>query len=166
MEAVANGRDTVSGGAGTDVALYIARTNNIIVTMGDNAANDGELAEGDRVDSDVENLIGGSGNDHITGSSGANDIEGRLGNDTIFGGIGNDNITGADGTDTFAGDGDDELHGGDGDDTLHGGLGSDFFFGENGDDQIDANDNIFDSGFGGFGDDVINQDIPLDNIAG
>jgi len=49
----------------------------------------------------VENVIGGSGNDILTGDSGANKINGGAGADIITGGAGNDNLTGGLGNDTF-----------------------------------------------------------------
>lgn len=113
--AAANGSDILSGGADTDTVTYAGRTvaaNGITVTMDGVAADDGESSEGDNVKVDVENLIGGAGNDAITGNSSANILTGGLGNDTINGSTGND---------SFASDAD----GLDGDDSLTGGLGDD-----------------------------------------
>ena len=58
----------------------------------------------------IENAIGGDGNDFIQGNISANSIEGMRGNDTLLGGGGNDLLTG--------GVGDDSIDGGDGVDTL------------------------------------------------
>jgi Ca2+-binding RTX toxin-like protein len=101
--------DVINGNAGTDTVDYSARTEVIEVAL-DNVADDGEDAEGDKVMTDVENVITGSGADVIVGSTSANRLEGGAGNDTISGG-----------------DGDDVLVGGDDNDILSGGKGNDIF---------------------------------------
>jgi hypothetical protein len=58
----------------------------------------------------IENAIGGDGNDFIQGNASANTIEGMRGNDTLVGWAGNDLITG--------GAGNDSIDGGEGIDTL------------------------------------------------
>src|SRR5207247_2151346 len=66
----ANGGDTLNGGAGNDTADYSKRTNRVVVNLttgNDGSATDGEQAvvnpptpaEGDKVQSDVENAVGG-----------------------------------------------------------------------------------------------------------
>lgn len=87
--AAASGADTMVGGAGTDTASYSSRSNALTITL-EGTANDGESGETDNVKSDVENVVGGSGNDTITGSSSNNVITGGLGNDTLNGGNGDD----------------------------------------------------------------------------
>ena len=59
---------------------------------------------------DIENAIGGGGNDILTGNLLANLLDGGAGNDTLFGGGGNDTFLASLGNDTF--------DGGDGYDTL------------------------------------------------
>lgn len=59
---------------------------------------------------DIENAVGGGGNDTITGNSLANQLDGGAGSDTINGDGGNDTI--------LAGTGSDLIYGGDGYDTV------------------------------------------------
>ncbi len=97
-----SGADAIAGGAGTDLVDYSARTGALTVTMDGVAANDGEASEGDNIDDDVENLIGGSGADTLSGNDFANDIKGGLGADTINGLDGDDTLDGTDHTSTSA----------------------------------------------------------------
>jgi Ca2+-binding RTX toxin-like protein len=83
---------TITGTAGTrshaaSAALYYD---------GSNAGG-----EGDRIATDVENLIGGSGDDTIVGNLGDNQLEGGGGNDTIFGVGGDDVLDGNAGNDVL-----------------------------------------------------------------
>lgn len=71
-------------------------------------ADDGEAGEGDDIQEDIENLIGGAGADTLTGNENSNVISGGAGNDSISGGSGNsvctsdvDVLNGGDGNDTF-----------------------------------------------------------------
>ena len=120
------GADTFSGGSGTDTADFSDRTDNLTITL-DNIANDGSPGEHDNVEADVENVIGGSGNDFLQGNPSNNDLIGGAGNDTIWGGSGNDTLEGDAGHDQMFGqDGNDLLLGKDGQvDTLDGGDGTD-----------------------------------------
>ena len=91
------GTDKVIGGAGTDTADYSARTENLKLDL-DGIADDGvpapatTPAENDMLYADLENLIGGRGNDWIVGSGANNIIRGGLGNDTLEGSSGNDTL--------------------------------------------------------------------------
>ena len=127
-EAAANGADVMNGGAGTDTVTYVSRTNAVSVSI-DAAALDGETGELDKVMIDVENVVGGAGDDTIVGSASDNVLDGDAGNDTISGGIGNDTLKGGDGNDTLNGDaGDDTFDEGaatNGGDAFHGGAGVD-----------------------------------------
>jgi Ca2+-binding RTX toxin-like protein len=103
----ADGADVFNGGAGTDTVTYAARGvgEDVTVTI-DNVANDGESGELDNVKTDVENLIGGAGDDNFTGSASANVLTGGAGDDTLNGGAGDDTfLEGAadSGSDTFIG---------------------------------------------------------------
>jgi Ca2+-binding RTX toxin-like protein len=133
-----NGSDTIIGGGGIDKLFYNGRRNGVTVTIGDGLSNDGEPGEGDNVGSDIENLVGGAGNDTLTGSSSGNVILGGGGNDTIFGLGGNDTVQGDAGDDFLnGGSGRNQLKGKDGNDTLQGDpLGTDTFKGDAGDDTI------------------------------
>jgi len=112
----------------------------------------------------LENIVGGDGNDTLTGNGYANTlkglggrdtISGMAGNDSLFGGADNDTLNGGadkdllngeDGDDSLkAEDGNDILNGGSGNDTLYGGIGNDRMNGEVGDDQL----------YGGTGDDTL-----------
>jgi Ca2+-binding RTX toxin-like protein len=92
------GADSFSGGAGSaDVVTYATRTSDVTADI-DGVADDGESGESDNVQSDVENLTGGSGIDTLTGSSAANTLSGGSGNDSLDGGTGADILNGGAGT--------------------------------------------------------------------
>jgi hypothetical protein len=97
------GADAISGGTGVDTVTYATRPAPVTVTIGDSLANDGEAGEGDNLDATVENVVGGSGGDHLTGSAGANSLVGGAGDDVLVGGGGNDTLDGGTGTDSFDG---------------------------------------------------------------
>ena len=94
------GRDWMFGGFGNDTADYGARTRGLRVSL-NGRADDGEPREWDNVFLDVENVIGGGGNDVLVGSGRPNRLEGRGGNDTLTGGAGRDALYGGAGNDTF-----------------------------------------------------------------
>lgn len=123
------GNDVIDGGAGIDTIVFTG-AGAIRVDLGlTGAQNTGQGL--DRI-SNVENVIGGSGNDRITGNAGANNLQGGLGNDTLSGGAGNDTLLG--------GAGNDRLIGGLGADVMTGGAGEDIFvFG-----RTDGQDRILD----------------------
>lgn len=123
------GSDVFHGGDGTDSVSY--RTSQVSVTvLLDNIANDGARTEeeGDNVRDDVEQLLGGPGDDILAGSGAANGMRGGGGADALLGGggddvllgeAGNDFINGGVGNDLIDGsDGVDQLHGSEGDDTV------------------------------------------------
>ncbi|HET7502575.1 MAG TPA: calcium-binding protein [Kofleriaceae bacterium] len=132
-----NGADVINGGSnGTvpvnnmlgDTVSYAGRT------LADTVALDGasHSAEGDKLMTDVENVLGGDGNDSITGSASDNVLDGGDGDDTIHGAGGNDLLRG--------GDGNDFLYGEDGNDTFDEGSapnGNDLMVGGNGIDKVD-----------------------------
>ena len=97
-----DGRDTFGGGSGIDRVFYSDKTRDLNVTLGggnDGAGGcpDGAGCEDDNVPSDVEEVVGGDGDDTLTGSSDANQVIGGSGNDVLSGG------GGADGADRLAG---------------------------------------------------------------
>lgn len=108
-----DGSDVIDGGQGTDTVDYTAVANNISVTLAGSTVATVTIVGGDNdTIVNVENFIGGSGNDVITGSSGNNYLNGGLGNDTLIGGAGNDILTDSSGNNTFVG--------GAGNDTING----------------------------------------------
>ena len=103
-----SGDDTFHGGAGVDTVTYAARTNALTVVM-DGVTPGGEAGEADLVGTDVENLVGGAGDDTLTGNAADNQLEGGAGADTINGLAGDDVIDGNAGSDVIdcgLGDGD------------------------------------------------------------
>lgn len=105
---IKDGADKIIGWNGMDTVDYGDRFAAVKVVLNE-SGGDGEAGENDTVKSDVEHVVGGSGNDTITGSLYANTLTGGEGADTIAGG-----------------DNHDTLYGGGGDDTLDGGAGTDF----------------------------------------
>ena len=116
----ADGADTVHGGAGKDTIFpdpnpmggesyfgdgdvdtisYTGQTGNFNISL-DDIANDGLDGETDNVHSDIENVVGGLGNDVIVGSSSDNVLVGvggegegaTGGHDTLRGGAGKDTL--------------------------------------------------------------------------
>ncbi len=130
------GKDTLDGGAGNDVldggagvdTLQFTGSAKIRVDL--NLTGAQNTGQGTDTIRNIENVIGGSGNDQLSGNIGVNRLEGGAGNDRLFGRGGNDVLVG--------GNGSDWLEGGTGNDTLTGGAGEDFFvFGaNNGNDRI------------------------------
>jgi Ca2+-binding RTX toxin-like protein len=81
----ADGADFFEGSTGTDAASYAARAAQVRVTL-DDLANDGASGEGDEIRLDVENVLGGSGNDILRANqfqSGPNRLVGNGGNDFL-----------------------------------------------------------------------------------
>ncbi len=110
---------TLNGGGGVDTLSYAARATGVSVDLlAGTATSVGRVSQ-------VENVIGGAGDDDLTGDGRNNVLVGNAGADVLDGGAGNDDLDG--------GLGDDELHGGEGNDTLRDGSGNDLFFGDGGD---------------------------------
>ncbi len=91
----------VRGGAGSDTISYAGRSAPVTVTL-DDKPDDGESGEKDNAHSDIESIVGGSGNDRLVGTAGANLIGGGAGDDVIDGGGGADTLVGGAGTDTIS----------------------------------------------------------------
>lgn len=66
----------------------------------DGVANDGEPGEGDNNAADVEQIIGGRGNDTLRGNDLANTLRGDGGNNSLIGGLGDDLLVGGTDNDT------------------------------------------------------------------
>lgn len=92
----ANGGDLLSGGAGVDTASYASRTAAVKVSL-NGLFDDGAAGEGDKVNSDVENLTGGRGADSLVGNGLANLLTGGAGKDSLSGLAGNDTFQTLDG---------------------------------------------------------------------
>src|SRR6266850_977151 len=153
------GRDVLDGGAGFDSADYRFRNEDLVITLNDapdDGANGG--AEGDNVRSNVEHVVGGSGNDLIVGSDVDNSISAGDGNDTVLGGLGNDSLDGDNGDDWLIGEqGDDRITGGPGQDLMEGRSGNDTF--------VAAQDGQRDTLEGGTGTDTADSiDVGLDVV--
>jgi Ca2+-binding RTX toxin-like protein len=124
------GADTYIGGAGSDRLYYDAHPPGVNVSL-DGVANDGSAGEGDNVGSDIENILGTTGNDVFTGGPGPDGFEGNSGSDLIHGGAGNDTLSGGSGDDQVYGEaGNDKVEGGSGADLVDGGPGSDQIYGD------------------------------------
>ena len=168
--------DAFAGGPGEDVVTYDDRTAAVSATL-NGLADDGAAGEGDRIGTDVEDLVGGSGNDTLTGDLRDNVLDAGPGNDAVTGGRGGDTLTGGPGNDSVAGgDGDDSLDEAapaNGTDVLSGGDGSDavdysgrtaavavLFDGKADNGQAGENDNVasdIEGATGGAGNDTLDR---------
>ena len=90
------GSDRLYGGAGSNWASYV-NSSAVTVNLGASTASGGEAA-GDILNN-IQNLVGGSGNDTLTGDGNINILLGGLGDDTLSGRAGNDTLDGGAGTD-------------------------------------------------------------------
>lgn len=145
------GPDVFEGGPGVDTVTYANRVAGVNATI-DGVADDGDAtgphggdlepddARRDNIETDVENVEGGAGDDVLSGDADANRLDGGPGADAIFGADGagaDDTLSGGAGPDAVhGGGGDDLVAGGDGDDFLDGGPGADVLRGEGGGDRI------------------------------
>lgn len=86
--------DLFSGGAGVDTVDATLQTTGQVI----------DLDALDPEPDDLENLLGGSGNDVLEGNDLRNRIEGNDGDDDLGGGEGNDTLIGGLGNDDFDGD--------------------------------------------------------------
>jgi Ca2+-binding RTX toxin-like protein len=166
----------IGAGAGaTDTALgdtvdYSIRTSSHPVTLKISAWDEsGEPDVNDTLGTDIENLVGGAGDDTLWGTSRNNTLNGGPGSDTLYGEDGNDTLYGGTGNDTlYGGDGNDALHGGGGNDTLYGGAGNDMLYGDDGDDTLYGeygNDTfVATNPAGSDGDDVISCGAGTDTL--
>jgi Ca2+-binding RTX toxin-like protein len=105
------------GGDGTDTVDGSQATGGLSIDLSNLSCNSA---------SDVENAIGGAGDDELNGNSLYNTIVGNDGVDIITGQDGGDKLSGGAGNDeVLGGNGNDAIEGGLGDDTLDGGDGAD-----------------------------------------
>ena len=139
--------DEASGGHGVDQVSYGSTDETLRVSLND-IADDGVAGEHDNVLSDVEDVLGSTGDDVLEGDGDDNQLGGQNGDDVLIGGGGNDALGGRRGDDRLVGDQgndrlfgweeQDDLFGGRGDDKLRGGEDHDDLFGHRGDDTLDG----------------------------
>jgi Ca2+-binding RTX toxin-like protein len=98
----AGGADYLWGDQGSDTADYSDKSAPVTANL-DGNANDGVAGETDQINTDVENITGGSGADNLDGSSGPNVLRGGGGNDDLNGFGGNDVVDGGTGADIMVG---------------------------------------------------------------
>ena len=98
------GADDAVGGEGTDTMTYLSRSEALTVRL-DGVANDGSGLDGlaDNVQLDVENVIGGAGDDFLVGNPNRNVLQGGDGEDTLDGQDGDDRLDGGAQADTLIG---------------------------------------------------------------
>ena len=105
-----NGDDTLDGGAGNDWASYANAGGAVTVDL---SAGTSSGADGNDDLTEIENVLGGIGNDSILGDGLNNRLDGGNGDDRLDGGAGNDALNGGAGNDTvIGGQGFDSLDGG------------------------------------------------------
>lgn len=96
-----SGADSLDGGNGTDTVSYSERFDSVFISL-DGVQNDGTNDEFDNIATNVENLIGGRGDDELQGNGAANQLSGGRGADMLIGNDGPDAINGGSGTDTVS----------------------------------------------------------------
>jgi Ca2+-binding RTX toxin-like protein len=142
------GSDSIDAGAGNDTVTAGAGNDTIKGGDTDSPVDINEMIGGDGDDS----ITGGFFKDYIYGGDGNDSLSGFFGDDYISAGAGNDFVTGHSGFDTiFGSEGDDTIRGDLGDvpsrqfappvpdnadDRIYGGPGNDSLLGEGGDDLI------------------------------
>src|SRR5205823_6443794 len=89
--------DQLDGGADVDTVNYASRSDDLTILLNSPTGQEDKILN-------VENAMGGSGNDSIVGNDGQNAIFGNGGNDKIGGGGGNDYLYGGAGNDTIWGE--------------------------------------------------------------
>jgi Ca2+-binding RTX toxin-like protein len=105
---VGDGNDGYNGNGGSDTFDFAMTTADAIVNLAAGTASSSQI--GSDTINNIENVIGGSGNDTITGAGSANVLNGGAGIDQLNGGGGSDRLIG--------GLGDDVMNGGTGNDTF------------------------------------------------
>lgn len=168
-EAATNGADEIHGGGGVDTVDYHARTLAVRISISSGDDDSGQMntavagpypsTELDTIFGDIENGIGGAGNDELYGDADANELTGNGGGDRIDGNGGPDTIRGGSGIDYLTGGaGNDDLDGGADSDRAQGDGGDDVIAGGAGDDRPSFNGSPGWAGlFGGTGDDRFDE---------
>jgi Ca2+-binding RTX toxin-like protein len=159
-----DGEDIIDGGDDVDSVDYssLSGTQNLSVTLDTDTDTDVTLSSSGDTDTikNVENVIGGAGNDSVQGDRLVNVLTGNAGDDilsggdegnagdgeagdTLYGNAGNDTLSGEAGKDTlFGGADNDVLDGGADNDSLDGGTGIDTISGGDGDDTIYGQEDV------------------------
>ena len=96
------GDDTYDGGEGEDTVTFESAENGVNVNLAEGAATDATDVEDIGTDflTNIENVVGSSGNDHITGDAQVNALYTGAGDDVLEGGAGDDVLDGGEGSDT------------------------------------------------------------------
>lgn len=154
------GPDVLRGRAGSDFVLYVARTDDLRVTLGDATRNDGGPLDGplrDRVRG-IERIVGGEGDDLLVGTGAENGLFSHGGRDVLKGKGGPDDFDPGGGRDRMSGGGADDVFGASlGRDKAFGGAGPDLFqMGAGG----PAGSDLYD---GGSGHDTL-QTVPFGDV--
>ncbi len=103
------GDDSMVGNAGIDLVSYAGRTVDLGLSLGTDGNGPVAGFESDFIGDDVENIVGGAGNDLIVGNDGRNFLLGGAGNDTLRGMGGKDTLLGGPGADLMDGGDDSDL---------------------------------------------------------
>lgn len=160
------GRDTVSGGFGSDELYGDAGRDTLNGDEGDDYLYGGNAKDTLNGGKGADSLTGGSGDDTLNGQKGADNMYGNEGNDILNGGKGNDSLFGDAGNDFLdGGKGNDTLFGADGDDTLDGGKGDDTLFADAGNDTLKGGKGS-DTMFGADGEDILKGGKGSDQLYG
>lgn len=110
------GDDDLNGGEGVDTLDFTGTNGAVTVDVVAGSAISAEF--GTDTIANIENFIGGAGDDNIAGAAGDETLQGGAGDDVLNGGAGDDSILGGAGDDTIVGGaGSDHLAGGSGFDT-------------------------------------------------
>ena len=132
-----NGSDILDGGAGVDTVSYKSLKDDIVVDLSTGIATLPDSSTDTLIN--IEQVIGGKGDDQLIGDASNNILKGRRGDDFLQGKGGNDYFQGGLGDDTIQGNaGDDYLNGNRGDDLLQGNFGDDRLDGGRGKDIING----------------------------
>lgn len=143
-----SGADDVRGGAGKDTVSLTFDVNAATIRL-DDKANDAVGGDGgDNYHSDLERVLGTTGDDTFVGSSHADELSGSSGDDRISGGGGNDKL--------YGGEDSDKVDGGAGKDSVYGDSSS--CCADNGNDVITVTDGKRDSVNCGGGADAVLAD--------
>jgi Ca2+-binding RTX toxin-like protein len=100
---VPSGADFYAGQSGIDRINYSQRTTPVRVNMETFVADSGAAGEGDLIDPNTNDALGGSAADTMLGGVGANVFAGGRGRDTLDGNGGSDTLFGGDDPDTLLG---------------------------------------------------------------